>query len=77
MALAALAALGAAMAVACGLPNPAMLLAGVAVICVAVPLLSLAIGWPILLIFLGKSALGAVRHGRQYALGDPRARPTR
>jgi hypothetical protein len=62
-----LAALGAGAAVACALPNPAVFFSGIAMICVAVPLLSLVIGWPILLIFGGKAALDLLRCWRRNA----------
>jgi len=62
--IATISALGAMAAVACALPNPAMFFTGVAAICVLAPLLSLAVGWPILLIYAGKAAWGLIR-GRQ------------
>jgi hypothetical protein len=66
--VAAIAIFGAAVAIACALPNPAMLLTAIATVCVAVPLISLAIGWPILLLFAGKSAVGLAQCWRQSTL---------
>ena len=60
--------LGTAVAVAWALPDPAVFFAGLAALGVAVPLMSLAIGWPILLIFGGKAALDLIRRWRRNAL---------
>ena len=63
--------LGTLSAVACALPNPAMFFAGLATLGVAVPLMSLAVGWPILLVLVCKTAMDLIGRRRHSSPRGP------